>query len=72
MRAKPIVVGVLLALGAITWLVFDPGRFLTLDRLHEDQQWLIQQKNANPVLFGALFFAVTFWSPARRCPARPS
>jgi len=58
MRAKPIVVGVLLALGAIAWLVFDPGRFLTLDRLHEDQQWLIQQKNANPVLFGALFFAV--------------
>jgi pyruvate/2-oxoglutarate dehydrogenase complex dihydrolipoamide dehydrogenase (E3) component/uncharacterized membrane protein YdjX (TVP38/TMEM64 family) len=58
MRAKPIVVGVLLALGAIAWLVFDPGRFLTLDRLHEDQQWLIQQRNANPVLFGALFFAV--------------
>jgi len=58
MRAKPIVIGVLLALGAIAWLVLDPGRFLTLDRLHEDQQWLIQLKNANPILFGALFFAV--------------
>src|SRR6202022_1006571 len=58
MRAKPIVIGVLLTLGVIAWLVLDPGRFLTLERLHEDQQWLIQLKNANPVLFGALFFAV--------------
>ena len=58
MRAKPIVIGALLALGAIAWLVLDPGRFLTLDRLHEDQQWLIQRKDANPILFGALFFAV--------------
>jgi hypothetical protein len=52
------IIGVPLALGAIAWLVLDPGRFLTLDRLHEDQQWLSQLKNANPVLFGALFFAV--------------
>ncbi|TMH14717.1 MAG: TVP38/TMEM64 family protein, partial [Betaproteobacteria bacterium] len=58
MRAKPIVIGALLALGAIAWLVLDPGRFLTLDRLHEDQQWLIQRKDANPILFGASFFAV--------------
>jgi pyruvate/2-oxoglutarate dehydrogenase complex dihydrolipoamide dehydrogenase (E3) component/uncharacterized membrane protein YdjX (TVP38/TMEM64 family) len=58
MRAKPIVIGALLALGAIAWLVLDPGRFLTLDRLHEDQQWLIQLKNAHPILFGASFFAV--------------
>ena len=58
MRAKPIAIGALLALGAIAWLVLDPGRFLTLDRLHEDQQWLIQLKNANPILFGASFFAV--------------
>ena len=58
MRPKPIVIGVLLALGAIAWLVLDPGRFLTLDRLHEDQQWLIQLKSANPILFGALFFVV--------------
>src|SRR5438105_15717774 len=58
MRAKPIVIGALLALGAIAWFVLDPGRFLTLDRLHEDQQWLIQRKDADPILFGALFFAV--------------
>jgi pyruvate/2-oxoglutarate dehydrogenase complex dihydrolipoamide dehydrogenase (E3) component/uncharacterized membrane protein YdjX (TVP38/TMEM64 family) len=57
MRAKAIVIGVVLVLGAIAWFGFDLGRFLTLGRLHEDQQWLIQEKNANPVLFGGLFFA---------------
>jgi hypothetical protein len=58
MRAKPIVVGVLVAAAAFAWFGLDIGHFLTLENLHERQQSLIQQKNANPVLFGALFFAV--------------
>src|SRR5438067_5641006 len=58
MRAKPIILGGLLLLLAIAWFVLDLGRFLTLEKLHEHQDWLIQQKNANPLLFGAVFFAI--------------
>lgn len=58
MRAKPILVGVLLAVAVIAWFSLDLGRFLTLEKLHEHQEWLIQQKNASPLLFGAAFFAV--------------
>jgi pyruvate/2-oxoglutarate dehydrogenase complex dihydrolipoamide dehydrogenase (E3) component/uncharacterized membrane protein YdjX (TVP38/TMEM64 family) len=58
MRAKPILVGVLLAVAVIAWFGLDLGRFLTLEKLHEHQEWLIQQKNANPLLFGAAFFAL--------------
>src|SRR6266567_1239075 len=58
MRAKPIVIGVLLALVVVAWFVLDLGRFLTIEKLREHQDWLIQQKNANPFLFGAAFFAV--------------
>src|SRR5439155_17808833 len=36
----------------------DLGHVLTLESLHERLDALIQQKNASPVLFGALFFAV--------------
>ena len=58
MRAKPILVGVLLAVAAIAWFGLDLGRLLTLEKLHEHQEWLIQQKNASPLLFGAAFFAL--------------
>ena len=58
MRAKPILVGVLLAVAVIAWFGLDLGRFLTLEKLHEHQEWLIQQKNASPLLFGAAFFAL--------------
>ncbi|OLC65877.1 MAG: pyridine nucleotide-disulfide oxidoreductase [Betaproteobacteria bacterium 13_1_40CM_4_64_4] len=58
MRAKPIVLGVLLAIAVIAWFALDLGRFLTLEKLHEHQEWLVQQKNASPLLFGAAFFAV--------------
>ena len=58
MRAKPILVGVLLAVAVIAWFGLDLSRFLTLEKLHEHQEWLIQQKNANPLLFGAAFFAL--------------
>ncbi len=57
MRAKLIVIGALLAAAAIAWLAFDLGRVLTLESLHERQQWLIDQNNANPLLFGASFCA---------------
>jgi pyruvate/2-oxoglutarate dehydrogenase complex dihydrolipoamide dehydrogenase (E3) component/uncharacterized membrane protein YdjX (TVP38/TMEM64 family) len=57
-RAKPIVVGLLLAIAVVAWFALDLGRFLTLEKLHEHQQWLVQQKNAHPVPFGAAFFAV--------------
>src|SRR5438874_3486255 len=58
MRAKPIVLGVLLAIAVIAWFALDLGRFLTLEKLHEHQEWLVQQKNASPLLFGAAFSAV--------------
>jgi pyruvate/2-oxoglutarate dehydrogenase complex dihydrolipoamide dehydrogenase (E3) component/uncharacterized membrane protein YdjX (TVP38/TMEM64 family) len=58
MSAKPIVVGVVLAVAAVAWFGLDMGHFLTLEGLHERLHALIQQKNASPVLFGALFFAV--------------
>ena len=58
MRAKPILVGVLLAVAVIAWFGLDLSRFLTLEKLHEHQEWLIRQKNANPLLFGAAFFAL--------------
>ena len=58
MRAKPIVVGALLAIAVVAWFALDLGRFLTLEKLHEHQQWLVQQKDASPLLFGAAFFAV--------------
>src|SRR6266404_664794 len=57
MRARPIVVAVLLAIAVIAWFALDLGRFLTLEKLHEQQEWLVQQKNASPLLFGAAFFA---------------
>src|SRR5207237_10190286 len=56
--AKSIVVGALLAVAVIAWFVLDLGRFLTLEKLHEHQEWLVQQKNASPLLFAAAFFAV--------------
>ncbi|TMH24643.1 MAG: pyridine nucleotide-disulfide oxidoreductase, partial [Betaproteobacteria bacterium] len=58
MRAKPIVVGLLLAIAVVAWFALDLGRFLTLEKLHEHQEWLVEQKNASPLLFGAVFFAV--------------
>jgi pyruvate/2-oxoglutarate dehydrogenase complex dihydrolipoamide dehydrogenase (E3) component/uncharacterized membrane protein YdjX (TVP38/TMEM64 family) len=58
MRAKAIVVGALLAAAAAAWFGLDLGHVLTLENLHQRQQWLIQQRNASPVLFGALFVAV--------------
>src|SRR6266540_7027597 len=58
MRAKPILVGVLFAIAVIAWFGLDLGRFLTLEKLHEHREWLVQQKNASPLLFGAAFFAV--------------
>src|SRR5438046_10667336 len=58
MRAKSIIVGALLAVAVIAWFVLDLGRFLTLEKLHEHQEWLVQQKNASPLLFAAAFFAV--------------
>src|SRR6266571_8766760 len=58
MRAKPIVLGVLLAIAVIAWFALDLGRFLTLEKLHEHKQWLVQQKNASPLLSGVAFFAV--------------
>lgn len=58
MRTKPIVIGVLLAAAGVAWFGLDLGRLLTVESLHERQEWLIQQKNASPVLFGASFFAV--------------
>src|SRR5437660_2192869 len=58
MRAKPIVLCVLLAIAGIAWFALELGRFLTLEKLHEHQEWLVQQKNASPLLFGAAFFAV--------------
>src|SRR5437660_3152055 len=58
MRAKPIVVGLLLAIAVVAWFALDLGRFLTLEKLHEHHEWLVEQKNASPLLFGAVFFAV--------------
>src|SRR5438552_1662318 len=58
MRAKPIVFGLLLAIAVVAWFALDLGRFLTLEKLHEHQEWLVEQKNASPLLFGAVFFAV--------------
>src|SRR6266545_3298506 len=58
MRAEPILAGVLFAIAVIAWFALDLGRFLTLEKLHEHQEWLVQQKNAHPALFAAAFFAV--------------
>jgi len=58
MRAKPILAGVLFAIAVIAWFALDLGRFLTLEKLHEHQEWLVQQKNAHQALFAAAFFAV--------------
>src|SRR5947207_13254738 len=58
MRAKPIVVGLLLAIAVVAWFALDLGRFLTLEKLHEHHEWLVEQKNASPLLFAAAFFAV--------------
>src|SRR5436189_5950750 len=56
--AKPVLVGLLLAAAAAAWFGLDLGHVLSLENLHQRQQWLIQQQNAHPVLFGALFFAI--------------
>jgi pyruvate/2-oxoglutarate dehydrogenase complex dihydrolipoamide dehydrogenase (E3) component/uncharacterized membrane protein YdjX (TVP38/TMEM64 family) len=58
MRAKPIVIGLLLAVAVGAWFGLDLGHLLTLEGLHQRQEWLIQRKTASPVLFGAAFFAV--------------